>query len=65
MVISSDFRMGKYRNDDNEEDAPYFILPPILPVLTSESCDLEMHILMVLSSNFLKQSSRLHASVEP
>ena len=65
MVISSDFRMGKYRDDDHEEDAPYFILPLILPELTSESCDLEMHILMVLSSNCLKQSSRAHESVEP
>ena len=24
MVISSDFRMGKHRDDDHEEDAPYF-----------------------------------------
>ena len=24
MVISSDFRMGKPRDDDHEEDAPYF-----------------------------------------
>ena len=25
MVISSDFRMGKHRDDDHEEDAPHFI----------------------------------------
>ena len=25
MVISSDFRMGEHRDDDHEEDAPYFI----------------------------------------
>ena len=25
MVISSDFRMGKHRDDDHEKDAPYFI----------------------------------------
>ena len=24
MVISSDLRMGKHRDDDHEEDAPYF-----------------------------------------
>ena len=24
MVISSDFRMGEHRDDDHEEDAPYF-----------------------------------------
>ena len=24
MVILSDFRMGKQRDDDHEEDAPYF-----------------------------------------
>ena len=24
MVISSDFRIGKHRDDDHEEDAPYF-----------------------------------------
>ena len=50
MVISSDFHMGKYRDDNHEEDAPYFILPFILLDLTSESCDLEMHFLMFLSS---------------
>lgn len=26
MVISSDFRMGEHRDDDHEEDAPYFSL---------------------------------------
>ena len=25
MVISSDFRMGEHRDDDHEEDAPYFM----------------------------------------
>ena len=25
MVISSDFRVGQHRDDDHEEDAPYFI----------------------------------------
>ena len=25
MAISSDFHMGKHRDDDHEEDAPYFI----------------------------------------
>ena len=50
LVISSDFHMGKYRDDNHEEDAPYFILPFILLDLTSESCDLEMHFLMFLSS---------------
>ena len=24
MVISSDFRVGQHRDDDHEEDAPYF-----------------------------------------
>ena len=24
MVISSDFRMGEHRDDDHEEDTPYF-----------------------------------------
>ena len=24
MVISSEFRMGQYRDDDHHEDAPYF-----------------------------------------
>ena len=26
MVISSEFRMGQYRDDDHSEDAPHFIL---------------------------------------
>ena len=26
MVISSEFRMGQYRDDDHCEDAPHFIL---------------------------------------
>ena len=26
MVIASDFRMGKHRDDDYEEDTPYFRL---------------------------------------
>ena len=26
MVISSDFRMGEHRDDDHEEDAPYFTI---------------------------------------
>ena len=26
MVISSDFRVGQHRDDDHEEDAPYFNL---------------------------------------
>ena len=30
MVISSDFRMGEHRDDDHEEDAPYFITKMIL-----------------------------------
>ena len=25
MVISSDFRVGQHRDDDHEEDAPYFM----------------------------------------
>ena len=29
MVISSDFRMGEHRDDDHEEDAPYFTTPTI------------------------------------
>ena len=73
MVISSDFRMGKYRDDNHEEDAPYFILPLILPELTSESCDLEMHFFNVSKfKNFLKHSFtdstatvNVHESVKP
>ena len=26
MVISSDFRVGQHRDDDHEEDAPYFMI---------------------------------------
>ena len=26
MIISSEFRMGQYRDDDHREDAPHFIL---------------------------------------
>ena len=30
MVISSEFRMGQFRDDDHRRDAPHFIIWPIL-----------------------------------
>ena len=31
MVISSEFRMGQYRDDDHREDAPHFMNPKAKP----------------------------------
>ena len=33
MIISSNFRMGKHRDDDHEVDAPYFIYVSFKPMI--------------------------------
>ena len=54
MVISSDFRMGQYEDDDYREDASHFNFYSLSFFWTADSTILEIELLRIHLREFLE-----------
>ena len=73
MVISSEFRMGKYRDDDHREDVPHFIKyawqsnaddfgPTVITVFFNFG-DPEMKRAVVITNDFVMTKQKITLNV--